>query len=279
MAADTGERTILYPDEPADIPGWGITALPAMILGGAPQSCLFVSDLSISTPQDDKPATDNSSADTATTDTQAVSGETATFTLAVNTPCAPDGPLMARRVTWTLTAPIVYFRTQQSTKGTTRTPVVRTELMIKGVSCPVDLGLMTLAEIEQPLLLGLDALDGRFLIQPDRPKSAPPVAVPSATPPVQPATATPAPPPAPLPNPTPPPKTVPEETPIPTTPTPSTGDDVPTPQIPDTAATTTADDPAIPTPVSTPDTSTNSAPAPPPAPATFPASDNPSPTG
>lgn len=171
----TKDRTILFPDETVEVPAWGISGLPAMILCGAPQSCLFVTDLALNnadgspTQQDatDAPASEPSSP----TDDKTAQDTLARFSLSIATPCPPGSALQARSVTWSLTVPVKSFRnTRNAQGGTDHTPVIAVRLLLKGVPCNVDLGLMEMDGLDQPLLLGQDALDDRFLIRPDRPK-------------------------------------------------------------------------------------------------------------
>ena len=172
-----GNRTVLYADEPVDLPDWGIAALPSMILGAAPQSCLFVSDLAVEEPEDEAENSTGTPGDTDATPPVKVS-----FSLTVDS--APDdkSKLIQRQITWRLAMPASTFRQITTSANSTpvRAPVIRTKLVLRDVVCDVELGLLEVPGITQPLLVGRDTLSDRFLIRPDHDKAAP-TPSPSAT--------------------------------------------------------------------------------------------------
>lgn len=176
--AGLGNRTVLYPDEPVDLPDWGIAALPAMILGAAPQSCLFVSDLTIEQPEGDGDTNAGSSDDEEDESVGNVS-----FSLTVDSAPDPTAKITQRQITWRLAMPVTAFRQVTTNANSTpvRAPVIRTKLILRDVVCDVELGLLEMAGITQPLLVGRDILSNRFLIRPDHDKTSSNPPSPSAT--------------------------------------------------------------------------------------------------
>lgn len=176
--AGLGNRTVLYPDEPVDLPDWGIAALPAMILGAAPQSCLFVSDLTIEQPEGDGDSNAGSS-----DDEKDESVGSASFSLTVDSAPDPTAKITQRQITWRLAMPVTAFRQVTTNANSTpvRAPVIRTKLVLRDVVCDVELGLLEMAGIIQPLLVGRDILSNRFLIRPDHDKTSSNPPSPSAT--------------------------------------------------------------------------------------------------
>ncbi|AJD51455.1 hypothetical protein SAMN02744133_11345 [Thalassospira xiamenensis M-5 = DSM 17429] len=176
--AGLGNRTVLYPDEPVDLPDWGIAALPAMILGAAPQSCLFVSDLTIEQPEGDGDSNAGSSDDEKDESVGSVS-----FSLTVDSAPDPTAKITQRQITWRLAMPVTAFRQVTTNANSTpvRAPVIRTKLVLRDVVCDVELGLLEMAGITQPLLVGRDILSNRFLIRPDHDKTSSNPPSPSAT--------------------------------------------------------------------------------------------------
>ncbi|WP_156484633.1 hypothetical protein [Thalassospira lucentensis] len=172
-----GNRTVLYADEPVDLPDWGIAALPSMILGAAPQSCLFVSDLTVEEPENDA---ENSAGTPGDADTPAP--VKVSFSLTVDSAPDDNSKLIQRQITWRLAMPASTFRQITTSANSTpvRAPVIRTKLVLRGVICDVELGLLEVPGITQPLLVGRDTLSDRFLIRPDHDKAAP-TPSPSAT--------------------------------------------------------------------------------------------------
>ena len=172
-----GNRTVLYADEPVDLPDWGIAALPSMILGAAPQSCLFVSDLTIEEPENDA---ENSAG--APGDADATQPVKVSFSLTVDSAPDDNSKLIQRQITWRLAMPVSTFRQITTSANSTpvRAPVIRTKLVLRDVVCDVELGLLEVPGITQPLLVGRDTLSDRFLIRPDHDKAAP-TPSPSAT--------------------------------------------------------------------------------------------------
>ena len=172
-----GNRTVLYADEPVDLPDWGIAALPSMILGAAPQSCLFVSDLTVEEPENDA---ENSAGTPGDSDTPAP--VKVSFSLTVDSAPDDNSKLIQRQITWRLAMPASTFRQITTSANSTpvRAPVIRTKLVLRGVVCDVELGLLEVPGITQPLLVGRDTLSDRFLIRPDHDKAAP-TPSPSAT--------------------------------------------------------------------------------------------------
>lgn len=165
-----GNRTVLYADEPVDLPDWGIAALPAMILGAAPQSCLFVSDLTVEEPEDG----DENSTGTPD-DADATPPVKVSFSLTVDSAPDDNAKLIQRQITWRLAMPVSTFRQVTTSANSTpvRAPVIRTKLVLRDVVCDVELGLLEVPGITQPLLVGRDTLSDRFLIRPDHDKTAP----------------------------------------------------------------------------------------------------------
>ncbi|MCC9625798.1 hypothetical protein LPB41_29335 [Thalassospira sp. MA62] len=173
--AQLRNRAVLYPDEPIDLPDWGIAGLPSMILGAAPQTCLFVSNLSVSPPKDDadKPAQSTSGSDADTNADPSSASGSVSFCLTVNSPPADKTALTSRQITWNLTMPISAFRDVQtsSTSAAIHAPVIRTRMQLRGVDRDIEIGLLEMAGMDQPLLIGRDTLGDKFLIRPDRDKS------------------------------------------------------------------------------------------------------------
>jgi len=165
-----GNRTVLYADEPVDLPDWGIAALPSMILGAAPQSCLFVSDLTVEEPENDA---ENSAGTPG--DADASAPVKVSFSLTVDSAPDDNSKLIQRQITWRLAMPASTFRQITTSANSTpvRAPVIRTKLVLRGVVCDVELGLLEVPGITQPLLVGRDTLSDRFLIRPDHDKAAP----------------------------------------------------------------------------------------------------------
>ncbi|KEO56924.1 hypothetical protein SMB34_18145 [Thalassospira permensis NBRC 106175] len=172
-----GNRTVLYADEPVDLPDWGIAALPSMILGAAPQSCLFVSDLTVEEPDDETESSAGTPGNADTTPPVKVS-----FSLTVDSAPGDNSQLIQRQITWRLAMPVRTFRQITTSANSTpvRAPVIRTKLVLRNVVCDVELGLLEVPGITQPLLVGRDTLSDRFLIRPDHDKAAP-TPSPSAT--------------------------------------------------------------------------------------------------
>lgn len=168
--AQLKNRTVLYPDEAVDLPEWGISGLPAMILGAAPQTCLFVSDLSTDSQSDDSSSSD---ADSSDDDATAPSPEIASFSLTLKCPPEVDSTLHARTIVWQLSVPIAGYRDVQtsSNSASVHAPVIKTRMVLRGVERIVNIGLLEMAGLDQPLLVGQDALADKFLIRPDRPAS------------------------------------------------------------------------------------------------------------
>ncbi|MFV1851370.1 MAG: hypothetical protein ACMZ66_11760 [Thalassospira sp.] len=168
--AQLKNRTVLYPDEAVDLPEWGISGLPAMILGAAPQTCLFVSDLSTDGETEDAPSGD---ADSGDDDATAPSPEIASFSLTLKCPPEADSTLHARTIVWQLSVPIAGYRDVQtsSNSASVHAPVIKTRMVLRGVERVVNIGLLEMAGLDQPLLVGQDALADKFLIRPDRPAS------------------------------------------------------------------------------------------------------------
>lgn len=173
-----GNRTVLYADEPVDLPDWGIAALPAMILGAAPQSCLFVSDLTIEEPDDKTESSAGTPGNADTTPPVKVS-----FSLTVDSAPGDNSQLIQRQITWRLAMPVSTFRQITTSANSTpvRAPVIRTKLVLRNVVCDVELGLLEVPGITQPLLVGRDTLSDRFLIRPDHDKASSGQPSPSAT--------------------------------------------------------------------------------------------------
>ncbi|HCW66563.1 MAG TPA: hypothetical protein DHR80_04980 [Thalassospira lucentensis] len=179
MDANLRSRTVLYPDEPVDLPRWGISALPSMILGAAPQTCLFVNDLSVGSANTDQGegsdnASDHDDADQAS--------ETVSFSLALDSPPDKTSGLTARKITWQLSMPVAGYRDIKTSanSASVRAPVIRTRMQLRGIDRDVEIGLLEMAGLEQPLLIGQDTLGDQFLIRPDRAKDEKPATPPSA---------------------------------------------------------------------------------------------------
>lgn len=168
--AQLKNRTVLYPDEAVDLPEWGISGLPAMILGAAPQTCLFVSDLSTDGETEDTPSDE---ADSSDDDATARAPEIASFSLTLKCPPEADSTLHARTIVWQLSVPIAGYRDVQtsSNSASVHAPVIKTRMVLRGVERVVNIGLLEMAGLDQPLLVGQDALADKFLIRPDRPAS------------------------------------------------------------------------------------------------------------
>lgn len=166
--AQLKNRTVLYPDEAVVLPEWGISGLPAMILGAAPQTCLFVSDLNTDSQSDDDPSGD---ADRGDEDTSAPAAEIASFSLTLKCPPEADSTLHARTIVWQLSVPIAGYRDVQtsSNSASVHAPVIKTRMVLRGVERVVNIGLLEMGGLDQPLLVGQDALADKFLIRPDRP--------------------------------------------------------------------------------------------------------------
>jgi len=179
MDANLRNRTVLYPDEPVDLPRWGIAALPSMILGAAPQTCLFVNDLSVGPASTDYGAGSDSTSDHIDSDQ---AGETVSFSLALDSPPDKTSGLTTRKITWQLSMPIAGYRDIKTSanSASVRAPVIRTRMQLRGIDRDVEIGLLEMAGLEQPLLIGQDTLGDQFLIRPDRAKDEKPATPPSA---------------------------------------------------------------------------------------------------
>lgn len=179
MDANLRSRTVLYPDEPVDLPRWGISALPSMILGAAPQTCLFVNDLSVGSASTDHGAGSDSTSDHDDADQ---ASETVSFSLALDSPPDKTSGLTARKITWQLSMPIAGYRDIKTSanSASVRAPVIRTRMQLRGIDRDVEIGLLEMAGLEQPLLIGQDTLGDQFLIRPDRAKDEKPATPPSA---------------------------------------------------------------------------------------------------
>ncbi|MEQ9345016.1 MAG: hypothetical protein RIG26_01100 [Thalassospira sp.] len=166
--AQLKNRTVLYPDETVDLPEWGIAGLPAMILGAAPQTCLFVSDLRTESADDD----DSDSGDT-DEGSDGDATDIASFSLTLKCPPDAQSSLKSRTIVWQLSAPVSGYRDIQTSanSASVRAPVIKTRMVLHGVDRDVDIGLLEMAGLEQPLLIGQDTLGDKFLIRPDRPKT------------------------------------------------------------------------------------------------------------
>ncbi|WP_412557964.1 hypothetical protein [Thalassospira sp. MIT1370] len=180
-------RTILYPDEALDLPEWGIAGMPGMVLGAAPQTCLFVSDLHISGASDDAHSSDTASADSASTtndssdDQDKDAGEIVSFSLTLKCNPAPESNLKSCTIVWKLALPVAGYRDIQtsSNSASVRAPVIHTRMKIGGIMRDVEMGLLEMGGLEQPLLIGQDTLADKFLIRPDRTEKDRKVATPS----------------------------------------------------------------------------------------------------
>jgi hypothetical protein len=162
-------RIVLFADEAVNLPDWGISGLPSMILGAAPQTCLFVSDLDVS---DDAKDADDSDADASGKDDDEKPAGSVSFSLTIKAPPAPDSPLHARTIVWKLTLPIEGFRDVQTGASSTpvHAPVIKTRIKLGGLEREVEIGLLEMGGLDQPLLIGKDTLSNKFLIRPDRPE-------------------------------------------------------------------------------------------------------------
>ncbi len=180
-------RTILYPDEALDLPEWGIAGMPGMVLGAAPQTCLFVSDLHISGASDDAHSSDTASDDNASTtndssdDQDEDAGEIVSFSLTLKCNPAPESNLKSCTIVWKLALPVAGYRDIQtsSNSASVRAPVIHTRMKIGGIMRDVEIGLLEMGGLEQPLLIGQDTLADKFLIRPDRTEKDRKVATPS----------------------------------------------------------------------------------------------------
>ncbi|MEQ8392854.1 MAG: hypothetical protein RIB30_17840 [Thalassospira sp.] len=161
-------RTVLYPDETVDLPEWGIAGLPAMILGAAPQTCLFVSDLRTDSADDD-----NSDSGDTDEGSDGNAADIASFSLTLKCPPDAQSSLKSRTIVWQLSAPVSGYRDIQTSanSASVRAPVIKTRMVLHGVDRDVDIGLLEMAGLEQPLLIGQDTLGDKFLIRPDRSKT------------------------------------------------------------------------------------------------------------
>ncbi|RCK44605.1 hypothetical protein [Thalassospira profundimaris] len=174
--AQLRNRTILYPDEALDLPEWGIAGMPGMILGAAPQTCLFVSDLEMS--GSDNASTGESSdtdQDTEAEPTKTSDGSAAgivSFSLTLKCNPDPQSNLKSCTIVWKLSLPIAGYRDIQtsSSSESVRAPVIHTRMKIRGIERDVEIGLLEMTGLEQPLLIGQDTLGDKFLIRPDRDK-------------------------------------------------------------------------------------------------------------
>mgnify|MGYP003624242161 FL=1 len=178
MDANLRSRTVLYPDEPVDLPRWGIAALPSMILGAAPQTCLFVNDLSVGSANTDQGEGSDSTSDHDDADQ---ASETVSFSLALDSPPDKTSGLTARKITWQLSMPVAGYRDIKTSanSASVRAPVIRTRMQLRGIDRDVEIGLLEMAGLEQPLLIGQDTLGDQFLIRPDRAKDEKPATPPS----------------------------------------------------------------------------------------------------
>lgn len=169
--AQLKNRIVLFADEAVALPDWGISGLPSMILGAAPQTCLFVSDLTVDDDGEDKddPGSSDSSNDDAS-DTSA-SGSVS-FSLTIKAPPSADSSLKSRTIVWKLTLPVAGFRDVQTGASTppVHAPVIKTRIKLGGVIRDVEIGLLEMGPLDQPLLIGKDTLSNKFLIRPDRPE-------------------------------------------------------------------------------------------------------------
>ena len=189
-------RIVLFSDETVTLPDWGISGLPAMVLGAAPQTCLFVSDLVVNPPsqgtgenaadgtahppdqsqgqEKTDPRPDNDAKD-------ATTGETVSFSLTISSPPAPDSTLTSRTIVWKLALPIASYRDVQTSANSSpvHAPVIASHIILGGIERDVEIGLLEMGGLEQPLLIGKDTLADKFLIRPDRPKNQTIIAAPT----------------------------------------------------------------------------------------------------
>ena len=199
MDAQMRSRTVLYPDEPVDLPRWGISAMPSMILGAAPQTCLFVKDLTVTPADPDRdsggknspatpspsPASTASTGSSGTADDSAATpaSDTVSFSLSLESPPETQSGLSARQITWQLSMPVAGYRDIKTSANSdsVRAPVIRTLMQLRGINRDVEIGLLEMGGIDQPLLIGQDTLGDQFLIRPDRAPKETPHQSPSAT--------------------------------------------------------------------------------------------------
>ncbi|GAA0622173.1 hypothetical protein [Thalassospira tepidiphila] len=169
--AQLKNRIVLFADEAVALPDWGISGLPSMILGAAPQTCLFVSDLTVDDDGEDKD--DPGSSDSSNDDTSDASASgSVSFSLTIKAPPAADSSLKSRTIVWKLTLPVAGFRDVQTGASTppVHAPVIKTRIKLGGVIRDVEIGLLEMGPLDQPLLIGKDTLSNKFLIRPDRPE-------------------------------------------------------------------------------------------------------------
>ncbi len=178
-------RIVLFSDEAVTLPDWGISGLPAMVLGAAPQTCLFVSDLVVdpaakgedatndTMPSPPNPDQDTNSPHSDEDANDATTGETVSFSLTISSPPAPNSSLKARTIVWKLSLPVASYRDVQTgaNSASVHAPVVASRITLGGVERDVEIGLLEMGGLEQPLLIGKDTLADKFLIRPDRPKN------------------------------------------------------------------------------------------------------------
>ncbi|AXO14454.1 hypothetical protein DY252_09640 [Thalassospira indica] len=169
--AQLKNRIVLFADEAVALPDWGISGLPSMILGAAPQTCLFVSDLTVDDDGEDKD--DTGSSDSSNDDaSDATASGSVSFSLTIKAPPAADSSLKSRTIVWKLTLPVAGFRDVQTGASTppVHAPVIKTRIKLGGVIRDVEIGLLEMGPLDQPLLIGKDTLSNKFLIRPDRPE-------------------------------------------------------------------------------------------------------------
>ena len=169
--AQLKNRIVLFADEAVALPDWGISGLPSMILGAAPQTCLFVSDLTVDDEGEDKD--DTGSSDSSSDDaSDATASGSVSFSLTIKAPPAADSSLKSRTIVWKLTLPVAGFRDVQTGASTppVHAPVIKTRIKLGGVIRDVEIGLLEMGPLDQPLLIGKDTLSNKFLIRPDRPE-------------------------------------------------------------------------------------------------------------
>ncbi|CAM3346769.1 hypothetical protein [Thalassospira profundimaris] len=169
--AQLKNRIVLFADEAVALPDWGISGLPSMILGAAPQTCLFVSDLTVDDDGEDKDDTGSSDGNSDDASDAAASGSVS-FSLTIKAPPAADSSLKSRTIVWKLTLPVAGFRDVQTGASTppVHAPVIKTRIKLGGVIRDVEIGLLEMGPLDQPLLIGKDTLSNKFLIRPDRPE-------------------------------------------------------------------------------------------------------------
>ncbi|KZD00660.1 hypothetical protein TH47_07060 [Thalassospira sp. MCCC 1A02803] len=185
--AQLKNRIVLFADEAVALPDWGISGLPSMILGAAPQTCLFVSDLTVDDDGEDKD--DTGTSDSSSNDASDVTASgSVSFSLTIKAPPAADSSLKSRTIVWKLTLPVAGFRDVQTGASTppVHAPVIKTRIKLGGVIRDVEIGLLEMGPLDQPLLIGKDTLSNKFLIRPDRPEDQKTPAAPTVdlTPPV-----------------------------------------------------------------------------------------------